>query len=104
MSKLQTFWADSGLWVKLIIYFFQIVVNPNLTNAIVCTGETYEEIAKMVDDQPRNDWEPLGDMMHDYRGMLAGWPSVLQIHAVSFFLFQGKNTVWTVNKSCNGVD
>jgi len=56
-------------------------LNPNLTNAIVCTGETYEEIAKMVDDQPRNDWEPLGDMMHDYRGMLAGWPSVLQIHA-----------------------
>ena len=53
-----------------------------MTNAIVCTGETYEEIAKMVDDQPRNDWEPLGDMMHDYRGMLAGWPAVLQIHAV----------------------
>ena len=57
-------------------------MNPNLTNAIVCTGETYEEIAKMVDDQPRNDWEPLGDMMHDYRGMLSGWPAVLQIHAV----------------------
>ena len=56
-----------------------------MTNAIVCTGETYEEIAKMVDDQPRNDWEPLGDMMHDYRGMLAGWPSVLQIHAVSSY-------------------
>jgi len=56
-------------------------LNPNLTNAIVCTGETYEEIAKMVDDQPRNDWEPLGDMMHDYRGMLSGWPAVLQIHA-----------------------
>ena len=74
------------IWVKLIIHFFQIAVNPNLTNAIVCTGETYEEIAKMVDDQPRNDWEPLGDMMHDYRGMLAGWPSVLQIHAVSFFV------------------
>ena len=57
-------------------------MNPNLTNAIVCTGETYEEIAKMVDDQPRNDWEPLGDMMHDYRGLLSGWPAVLQIHAV----------------------
>ena len=67
------------------MYLFLLPVNPNLTNAIVCTGETYEEIAKMVDDQPRNDWEPLGDMMHDYRGMLAGWPSVLQIHAVSFF-------------------
>jgi len=56
-------------------------LNPNLTNAIVCTGETYEDIAKMFDDQPRNDWEHLGDMMHDYRGMLAGWPGILQVHA-----------------------
>merc|ERR1719429_252474 len=56
-------------------------LNPNLTNAIVCTGETYEDIAKMWDDQPRNDWEHLGDMMHDYRGMLAGWPGILQVHA-----------------------
>ena len=88
MSNITNFLGSFCLiLVKLIIYiFFQIAVNPNLTNAIVCTGETYEEIAKMVDDQPRNDWEPLGDMMHDYRGMLAGWPSVLQIHAVSFFL------------------
>ena len=58
-------------------------LSPNLTNAIVCTGETYEDIAKMWDDQPRNDWEHLGDMMHDYRGMLAGWPGILQVHAVS---------------------
>ena len=58
-------------------------VNPNLTNAIICTGEAYEDIAKIYDDQPRNDWEPLGDMMHDYKGTLAGWPGVLQIHAVS---------------------
>ena len=23
--------------------------------------------------------------MHDYRGMLAGWPGILQIHSVSVF-------------------
>ena len=55
----------------------------NLTNAVTCTGEAYEEIAKLVDDQPRNDWEHLGDTMHDYRGILAGWPGIMQIHAVS---------------------
>jgi sorting nexin-9/18/33 len=55
----------------------------NLTNAVTCTGEAYEEIAKLVDDQPRNDWEHLGDTMHDYRGMLAGWPGILQIHSGS---------------------
>lgn len=61
-------------------------LNPNLNNAIICTGEAYEEIAKMFDDQPRNDWEPLGDIMHDYKGMLAGWPGILQIHAVRYML------------------
>ena len=54
-----------------------------MTNAVTCTGEAYEEIAKLVDDQPRNDWEHLGDTMHDYRGMLAGWPGILQIHSVN---------------------
>lgn len=53
----------------------------NLTNAVTCTGEAYEEIAKLVDDQPRNDWEHLGDTMHDYRGMLAGWPGIIQVHS-----------------------
>ena len=63
-------------------------LNPNLTNAITCTGEAYEEIGKMYEDQPRNDWEHLGDMMHDYRGLLSGWPGILQIHAVrNFTLF-----------------
>jgi len=53
----------------------------NLTNAVTCTGEAYEEIAKLVDDQPRNDWEHLGDTMHDYRGMLSGWPGIIQVHS-----------------------
>ena len=55
----------------------------NLTNAITITGEAYEDIGKMYEDQPKNDWEPLGDTMHDYKGMLAGWPGILQIHSVS---------------------
>ena len=59
------------------------LATSNLTNAVTCTGEAYEEIAKLVDDQPRNDWEHLGDTMHDYRGMLAGWPGILQIHSVN---------------------
>jgi predicted Zn-dependent peptidase len=41
-----------------------------------------EEI-RMYDDQPKNDWEPLGDTMHDFKGILAGWPGIIQIHSVS---------------------
>lgn len=53
----------------------------NLANAVIGTGEAYKEITKLVDDQPRNDWEPLWDVMHLYRGMSAGWSNILQIHA-----------------------
>lgn len=53
----------------------------NLTSAIKFTGDTYEEIAKLVEDGPRNYWEHLGDIMHDYRGMLSGWPGVLKVHS-----------------------
>ncbi len=60
----------------------------NLTNAITTTGENYEEIGKLFEEQPKMDWERLGDVMHDYRGLLSGWPGVLQIHSVFFFLFE----------------
>lgn len=53
-----------------------------MTNAITVTGEAYEDIGKMFEDQPRHDWEHLGDMMHDYRGLLSGWPGILQVHSV----------------------
>ena len=54
-----------------------------LNNALTGTGEAYEDIAKITDEQAKKDWEPLGDMMHDYKGLLAGWPNVLSIHSVS---------------------
>jgi len=60
--------------------------NPGLNNAVVSTGECYEDIGKLYEEQPRLDWEHLADMMHDYKGLLSGWPQVLQIQQGS----QGK--------------
>ena len=57
--------------------------SAGLTRAIVATGEGYEEIGRMFDEQTKLDWERLGDVMHDYRGILSEWPGVLQIHSVS---------------------
>ncbi|XP_023225261.1 sorting nexin lst-4-like [Centruroides sculpturatus] len=50
-----------------------------LTKAIKHTGDTFEEIGKIFEDQPKNDFEPLGDMMHEYKGMLAAWPDILNV-------------------------
>ena len=64
---------------------FVLSENTILNNALNCTGEAYEEIAKLTDAQAKNDWEAMGDMMHDYRGLLTGWPVILQTHAVSYY-------------------
>jgi len=55
--------------------------NPGLNRAVVATGECYEEVGRLYEEQPRLDWEHVADMMHDYKGLLAGWPQVLQIHS-----------------------
>ena len=56
--------------------------NPGLNNAVVATGECYEEIGRLYEEQPRLDWEHLADMMHDYKGLLSGWPQVLHLQSV----------------------
>ena len=52
---------------------------------MIATGECYEEIGSLYEEQPRLDWEHIQDMMHDYKGLLAGWPQVLQIHSVHIY-------------------
>jgi hypothetical protein len=58
-------------------------VADHLTQAIKKTGEAYNNIGKMFEDQPKADWEPLADRMHIYKGMLASYPDILNVHKVS---------------------
>ena len=60
--------------------------NNGLNNAVVATGACYEDIGRLYEEQSRMDWEHLADMMHDYKGLLSGWPQVLNLHSGS----QGK--------------
>jgi hypothetical protein len=46
------------------------------------TGDAYNNIGKMFEEQPKLDWEPLADKMHIYKGMLASFPDILQVHKV----------------------
>ncbi|RWS01786.1 sorting nexin-33-like protein, partial [Dinothrombium tinctorium] len=52
----------------------------SLIEAIKHTSNTYESIATLFENQPKNDFEPLSDVLHEYKGMLAAWPDILQIH------------------------
>lgn len=51
-----------------------------LTRALSHTGDTYEKIATICEDQPRLDLEPMGDVLHDYRGLLASFPDIITVH------------------------
>lgn len=52
----------------------------NLTTVIKKVGDTYNDIGKLFEEQPKQDWEPLGDMLHIYKGILAAFPDILGFH------------------------
>ena len=55
----------------------------SLTEAIRITGDTYCEIGKLFEYQPKLDWEPLGDVLHLYKGIISSYPDILTVHKVS---------------------
>ncbi|XP_011640493.1 sorting nexin lst-4 isoform X1 [Pogonomyrmex barbatus] len=52
----------------------------NLTRALKATGDAYNDIGKLYEDQPKFDWEPLSDKFHIYRGIISSFPDVISIH------------------------
>lgn len=52
--------------------------------AIKGTGNAYNEIGKLFEDQPKLDWEPLGDVLHIYKGVISAYPDILTIHKVRY--------------------
>ncbi|XP_022244062.1 sorting nexin lst-4-like [Limulus polyphemus] len=62
---------------------FEMETSPrstSLTLAIKHTADTYEEIGNIYEEQPKQDFEPMGDILHEYKGMLAAWPDILQLN------------------------
>lgn len=78
-------------------HYFKLLIlgtsSAALTNAIKEVGDTYNEIGKMFEEQPKSDWEPLGDTLHIFKGILAAFPDILTVHKVrtskniSYFAF-----------------
>ena len=60
-----------------------------LNEAIRQTSSAYEEISRLHEEEPKFDFEPMADTLHQYRGLLSGWPEILQLH---------KNTVTVRNE------
>jgi len=54
--------------------------SQELTRAIRHTGETYDDIGKLFEEQPRYDLEPLCDVLYEYKGILGAFPDIIQVH------------------------
>lgn len=53
-----------------------------LTYALKITGDAYNDIGKLYEEQSKFDWEPLADKFHIYRGIISSFPDVISIHKV----------------------
>ena len=51
-----------------------------LNEAIRQTSSAYEEISRLYEEEPKYDFEPMADILHQYRGLISGWPEILQLH------------------------
>jgi sorting nexin-9/18/33 len=51
-----------------------------LNECIRATSGTYDSIGKMYEKQPINDYEPMSDVLYEYKGLLSHWPDILQLH------------------------
>jgi len=50
--------------------------------AVKGTGHAYFEIGRLFDEQPKQDWEQLGDFLHIYKGVISAFPEIFTNHKV----------------------
>ncbi|XP_015781108.1 sorting nexin-33 [Tetranychus urticae] len=55
-------------------------IDHQLNEAIRGTGDTFDRIAKMYEEQPKYDFEPLSYVLHEYKGILSAWPEILDLN------------------------
>ncbi|XP_041826792.1 sorting nexin-18-like [Melanotaenia boesemani] len=57
----------------------QQAYSAGLNKAIAYTGDTYEVIGEYFAEQPRQDLDPISDLLDLYRGHLANFPDIIHV-------------------------
>ncbi|XP_020492555.2 sorting nexin-18-like [Labrus bergylta] len=71
-----------GQSFKLLAQAFEIdqqAYSVGLNKAIADTGEAYEAIGEYFAEQPRQDLDPISDLLDIYRGHLANFPDIIHV-------------------------
>ncbi|KAM3873770.1 sorting nexin-18-like [Diretmus argenteus] len=57
----------------------QQAYSVGLNQAIAYTGEAYEAVGEYFSEQPRQDLDPISDLLDIYRGHLANYPDIIHV-------------------------
>ncbi|KAM3599196.1 uncharacterized protein V6R79_001583 [Siganus canaliculatus] len=71
-----------GQSFKLLAQAFELDQQPysvGLNKAIADTGDAYETIGEYFAEQPRQDLDPISDLLDLYRGHLANFPDIIHV-------------------------
>jgi len=71
-----------GQSFKLLGQAFELdqqAYSVGLNQAIAYTGEAYETIGEYFAEQPRQDLDPISDLLDLYRGHLANYPDIIHV-------------------------
>lgn len=71
-----------GQSFKLLAQAFELdqqAYSVGLNKAIADTGEAYEAIGEYFAEQPRQDLDPISDLLDLYRGHLANFPDIIHV-------------------------
>ncbi|XP_069980693.1 sorting nexin lst-4 isoform X1 [Penaeus vannamei] len=52
---------------------------PGLTEAIHHVSEAYADIGTVFEEEPKHDWDPLCNLLFEYKGLIDGFPSVISV-------------------------
>lgn len=62
--------------------YFVFAGAPGLTEAIHHVSEAYADIGTVFEEEPKHDWDPLCNLLFEYKGLIDGFPSVISVTKV----------------------
>ena len=72
-----------------------------MTQALHHVGDTYTKIGVIFEEEPRHDWEPLGNLLYEYRGILDGFPQIITATKVRKREMGKRSSVMKMKKFCD---
>ncbi|XP_062333819.1 sorting nexin-18b [Osmerus eperlanus] len=82
----------------------QQAYSAGLNRAIAYTGETYEAIGEYFAEQPRQDLDPISDLLDLYRGHLTNYPDIIHVQKGALTKVkecQKQEGEGSINERCN---